>query len=116
MGIFFTFYFKKQLKKLLKKYPHVQEDLLGVLEKINLENHISIGHSVYKVRVGSTDQKRGKSGGFRCYIYCYVKKSFLVPLCIYAKSTHESISDLELQWHVDKMNEELVIAIEQNRF
>ena len=108
MKIFFTGHFRQQLKKLMKKFPHAADDLLDVLEKLNLENEVSIGKSIYKVRIGSTDMKKGKSGGFRAYIYLYRRKELLVPLCIYAKTEQVAISENELQYHVDKMNEELL--------
>lgn len=108
MNVFFTNYFKKQLKRLKKKYPAVVEDLLERLEGLNLKNEIHIGESVYKIRVGSTDMQRGMSGGFRSYIYLYVKKEQLVPLCIYPKSETESISENELQYHFDHTIQEVL--------
>jgi hypothetical protein len=114
MKIFFTEYFKQQLKKLMKKFPHADRDLLDALENLNPENEVSIGKSIYKIRTGSSDMKKGKSGSFRTYIYFYRQKNLLVPLCIYAKPEQVSISENELQYHVDKMNEELLGEIEKN--
>lgn len=111
MKPFFTEYFKKQLRSLKKKYPRVKEDFLRVIDKINLKEEISIGRSIYKIRIGSSDMKKGKSGGFRSYIYLYIKKDLLVPLCIYAKSEKEIVSEGELQYHFDKTIEELVRVI-----
>lgn len=108
MNIYFAEHFKAQLKRLMKKFPHVKEELLRVLEQIDLSREISIGQNVYKIRIGSTDMKKGKSGGFRSYVYFYRKKNLLAPLCIFAKSTQESISDQQLQYHVDKILEELI--------
>jgi len=108
MKIFFTGHFKRQLIKLMKKFPRAGEDLLDVTEKLNIANEVSIGKSIYKVRIGSSDMNKGKSGGFRAYVYFYRRKELLVPLCIYAKTEHVSISENELQYHVDKMNEELL--------
>ena len=81
---------------------------MDVLEKLNPENEVSIGKSIYKVRIGSSDMKKGKSGGFRAYVYLYRRKELLVPLCIYAKTEQVLISENELQYHVDKMNEEFL--------
>lgn len=107
MAIFFTEYFKRQLKKLKKKFPHVKEDLLDVLETLHIENEISIGRSIYKIRVGSRDMKKGKSGAFRCYVYLYWKKELLVPLCIYTKSEKETLTENELTYHFGKTIEEV---------
>lgn len=107
MKILFTEYFKNQLKKSKKKYPHAKEDLLEELDSLNLKNELSIGRSVYKIRIKSSDMQKGKSGGFRAYVYFYAKRDLLVPLCIYAKSERESISENELQYHFDQTIEEI---------
>lgn len=107
MNIFLSEHFKHQLKKLKRKFLHVKEDLLKSLETLNLENEISIGRSIYKIRIKSRDMKKGKSGGFRAYLYFYRKKDLIVPLCMYAKSNQESITETELSHHVDKTIGEL---------
>lgn len=85
-----------------RKYPHVKEDTFIVLKSVDLKNEISIGRSIYKVRVKSHDISKGKSGGFRAYVYFYAKKDLLVPLCMYMKSEQESITENELKYHFDK--------------
>lgn len=107
MTILFTEYFKKQIKKLKKKFPHVKEDLLNVLEKLRIENEISIGRSIYKIRIRSRDMKKGKSGSFRCYIYLYRQKELLIPLSIYTKSEKEMLTENELTYHFGKTIEEV---------
>lgn len=106
--VFFSEYFTKQLRQLKKKYTNVKVDLLKRFGNLNIENEISIGHSIYKIRIASRDMKKGKSGGFRAYIYLYVKKDLLVPLCIYAKSEKEAITEDELRYHFNKTIEEVV--------
>ncbi len=101
-------HFKKQLKKLVKKHPHLKEDLLNTLNKLDLSNETHIGKSIYKIRINSSDLQKGKSGGFRSYIYLYKQKSIIVPLCIYAKGKQKSISENELRYHFDRTNEELI--------
>lgn len=108
MTIFFSEHFKKQLKKLKKKYPRVKDDLLKIIDVFNPHNEISVGRSIYKIRIPSTDMKKGKSGGFRSYVYFYVNKDLLLPLCIYPKSDTESITNSELKHHFDRTIEELV--------
>lgn len=111
MKTFFSEHFKKQLKKLKKKYPRVKEDLLAVIDIVDPQNEISIGRSIFKVRVASTDMQKGKSGGFRAYLYFYVKKDLIVPLCIYPKSNTESITDNELQYHFNETIREIIGGI-----
>jgi hypothetical protein len=106
MKIFFTKFFKAQLKKLKKKFPSVKEDLLSEIENFDLNKQIYIGKSVYKMRIASSDQKRGKSGGFRAYLYFYQVNKLLVPLCIYHKSQKENITSQELKYYFDRASEE----------
>ena len=108
MKIFFSEYFKKQLKKLKNKYPHVKDDLLASVTSFDPANEISIGRSIYKIRVRSQDMQKGKSGGFRSYIYFYRKKNLLLPLCIYPKSETESITENELRYHFDQVIQEAI--------
>lgn len=108
VNIFFSNHFKHQLKKLQKKYPKIKYDLLDKLKLLNLEKEVSIGRSIYKIRIKSTDQNKGQSGGFRSYIYLYRKQDLLVPLCIYAKNDKESITENELQHHFDQSIQELI--------
>lgn len=100
MKIYFTEYFKKQLKKLKKKFANIKGDLLGALEVLDLEKEIYIGRGIYKIRIRSSDVSS--------YVYLYRKKDLLVPLCIYHKSQKESISDNELKYYFDMAIGELM--------
>ncbi len=106
--IFFPEHFKKQIKSLKKKYPQVKDDLLERIDAFDPDKEIAIGRSIYKIRIPSRDMQKGKSGGFRSYIYVYFKKEILVPLCIYPKSETENISENELKHHFDKAIQELL--------
>jgi mRNA-degrading endonuclease RelE of RelBE toxin-antitoxin system len=108
MDILFTEHFKKQIKRLKKKYPHVKNDLLAKIELSDWKKEIPIGRSILKIRIGSKDMRRGKSGGFRSYIYAYTKKNKLIPLCIYAKSESESITENELHYHLMETMKEIL--------
>ena len=112
MKIFFSKYFKNQLKKLKKKFPSIKDDVLKKLKGINPSKEIHIGRSIYKVRIKSSDQNKGKSGGFRSYIYIYQGKDLLVPLCIYHKSERVSITENELKYFFDKTIENLIENIQ----
>lgn len=107
MKPFLTNYFKKQIKKLESKLPHIRDDLFEKLDSFVPTNEIHIGKSIYKIRIKSRDLNKGKSGGLRSYIYAYRKKDLLVPLCIYFKSAQESINKKELEIHFDNTSEEI---------
>ena len=111
MKFFLTQHFKNQLRKLNKKYFHVKEDFFNVFSRLDIENEISIGRSIYKIRIKSSDLQKGKSGGFRAYLYCLKQRDLLVPLCIYAKSETESITESTLQYHFDQELKELIAGL-----
>jgi len=94
--IIFTEPFKRKLKKLKKKYPHIKNDLSRVLS--DMENGESLGYPipelfnrVYKVRVGSSDMKRGKRGSYRIIHYLEDRNSMIYLLTIYGKPKRENI-------------------------
>lgn len=107
MQIFFSNHFKKQIKKLQNKFPHVKHDLLERLNNFSETKEIHIGKSIYKIRIKSRDLNKGKSGGLRSYIYILRKNNALVPLCIYLKSTQANLGQQELKIHFDKTAEEI---------
>ena len=67
--VFLPEFFKKIIKELKKKYPHVGEDLKTALRV--LVNNPELGRTlrgfgdVKKLRVQNSDVERGKSGGYR---------------------------------------------------
>lgn len=111
MKPFLTHYFKKQIKKLENKLPHIRDDLFEKLNSLVPTNEIHIGKSIYKIRIKSRDLNKGKSGGLRSYIYLYRKKDLLIPLCLYLKSTQESLQQKELEIHFQRTIEEVFTII-----
>ena len=94
--IIFTNSFKRQLKKLKKKYPHIKDDLNPLL--ISIEEAELIGdpipgllNKVYKARCASSDMKRGKSGGYRVIYYLEDQEGKIYLLTIYSKAERENI-------------------------
>ena len=62
-----TEYFKRQVRDLLKDYPHIREDLRE-LQKMLQENPKSgmpLGKKAYKIRLKSSDIPKGKRSGYR---------------------------------------------------
>lgn len=85
-------FFERATKKLKKKYKRISKDLLPLVQQLKqgffegdkLQGFE--GKHVYKVRVPSTDQKKGKSGGFRVLYYAVTDDNQVFLLFIYAKS------------------------------
>lgn len=90
--------FKKDLKKLAKKYPSIKEDygnLLQSLEKNPFQGTF-LGNNCYKIRMAITSKGKGKSGGSRVIYFVKVSQNTVFLLSIYDKSEKENISDTEI--------------------
>lgn len=98
-------YFAKQLKRLTKKHHQLKENLRSSLFSFNKDQAISIGHGVYKFRV-SGDNK-GKSGGYRVYVYVVEINKILTPIAIYSKNEKENLSLNEMSEHLAMVKTEL---------
>lgn len=73
---FISYYeFDKDIERLKKKYPHLEIDIKNFKENFSKEFQLSceplarFEKKLWKGRIGSTDMKRGKSGGFRLIFY-----------------------------------------------
>ena len=94
--------FDKDLKKLSKKYPHIEQDLKVFFNKIKNgaligEKMKNLNSPIYKARVKSSDNKKGKSGGFRV-IYQKLDNILTITLIeIYSKSQKENTTNREIQ-------------------
>jgi mRNA-degrading endonuclease RelE of RelBE toxin-antitoxin system len=93
-------YFKRRYTKLRKTYRRIEEDYASLLEI--LENNPSegdavpgFGNKIYKLRMRSTNMKRGKRGGFR--VIYYLSDHIVYLLTIYAKAKREKISVKEIR-------------------
>jgi len=91
----YTPQFKKELKKLYRKYRAIHDDVQPLIE--TLENGDlpgdqvpGVGYPVFKVRLKSTDQTKGKSGGYRVLYYLRTT-TFIVLLRIYPKSLRSDL-------------------------
>ena len=91
--------FKKDIKKLSKKFKSIKKDLSNLID--DLENEpiqgISLGDNLYKIRLANSSIPTGKSGGFRVITYFLDDENNLYLLSIYSKTEKENISDSELQ-------------------
>lgn len=91
--------FKKELKKLSKKYFSIKSDfeqLLNQLE-INPTQGNSLGNNCYKVRMKISSSGRGKSSGARVITLVRFIETKIYLLSIYEKSNKVTISDNEIQ-------------------
>jgi mRNA-degrading endonuclease RelE of RelBE toxin-antitoxin system len=87
--------FRKQVRKLEKRYRKIQSDLQPILMQIQMGEVIGdrlqgIDAEVFKVRIRNSDVNRGKSGGYRM-IYWLKLPECVVLLDIYSKSDRDDV-------------------------
>lgn len=96
--------FQDEVKRLSRKYRHIENDLQNFYKEFlsaPLVRAFAIpGYErrVWKVRMKSADQQRGKSGGFWLIFYFDENKpAALYMFTLYPKTERENISSDELQ-------------------
>lgn len=104
--IIVTEYFKKQLKRLIKKNRSLIDILKAALTHFQKDHETAIGMGVYKMSLKG--QNKGKSGGYRLYIFVMEIEGILTPICIYPKNEKENLTYGELTVHLEKTKQELV--------
>ena len=87
--------FKKEAKKLVKKYPSLKAELIELNITLSGEPTIgkSLGNNTYKIRVAIKSKGVGKSGGARVITYVITQNKEVYLLTIYDKADLESIDD-----------------------
>jgi mRNA-degrading endonuclease RelE of RelBE toxin-antitoxin system len=90
--------FRKELKKLAKKYHTLKTDLahlFEILEKNPIQG-TPLGENCYKIRLAISAKGKGKSGGARIITNFVIAEETVYLLSIYDKSDKENLTDKEL--------------------
>ena len=87
--------FKKEAKRLIKKYPSLKSELTELNETLsgNPETGTSLGNNTFKVRIAIKSKGKGKSGGARVITYLVTEEKEIYLLTIFDKSEFGSIED-----------------------
>lgn len=109
-SIFYSHEFKRNVRKLIKKYPRLPEDLDEFIQRLqtgNVEGDAlqHVGFEVYKARIKNSDTKKGKSGGYRV-IYYFKQDEQIFLVTIYAKSEQEDVSIQKIRSIIENWTEE----------
>ena len=91
--------FKKNTKKLSKKYKKIKVDILELVNQLESDPHnigIHLFNNCYKIRIPNSSIPTGKSGGFRVIIYYQVEDN-IVLISIYSKTQKDNISDEDIE-------------------
>ena len=91
--------FKKEAKRLVKKYPSLKLELAELFSQLeqNPTTGISLGNDVYKIRLAVASKNSGKSGGIRIVSFVKIINTTVLLFSIYNKGEKDSISKKEIE-------------------
>jgi mRNA-degrading endonuclease RelE of RelBE toxin-antitoxin system len=91
--------FKKEAKRLSKKYPSLKNeiDILGKELSQNPTIGIPLGNDVFKIRIAIKSKGRGKSGGGRVITFVKTDLETVLLLSIYSKGEKDTITNAEIR-------------------
>ena len=94
-----SFNFKKEAKKLIKKFPSLKQELAILF--ITLERNptigTSLGNDIYKIRLAIASKNKGKSGGARVLSFVKITETKVLLFSIYNKGDIENLTDKEIK-------------------
>jgi mRNA-degrading endonuclease RelE of RelBE toxin-antitoxin system len=98
--------FKKEAKRLIKKYPSLKTELSELNNELSNDptSGTSLGNNTYKVRVGIKSKGAGKSGGARVITYIVAENKKIFLLTIYDKGDLDSIDDKTIKNTIKHLN------------
>ena len=84
-------HFKKEAKRLVKKYPSLKRELAELFKALEDNPTLGalIGNNVYKIRLAIASKGKGKSGGARVISYLQISDTSVLLLSIYNKGDKE---------------------------
>ncbi len=90
--------FKKEAKRLIKKFPSLKQELLelSIILSQQPDTGTSLGNDIYKIRVAIKSKGKGKSGGGRVITYVVTENKEVYLLTIYDNSEFDSVGDKTL--------------------
>ena len=91
--------FKKEAKKLVKKYPSLKNEIADLGNKLaeNPTTGTPLGNNVYKIRLAIKSKGKGKRGGARIMTQVKVIKETVYIFSIYNKGEKDDITDQEIK-------------------
>lgn len=91
--------FKKEAKRLIKKYPSLKAELLELNERLEQNPSIgtSLGNNTFKIRISIKSKASGKSGGARVITYLVNEQNEVYLLTIYDKADLDTVEDVTLK-------------------
>ncbi len=91
--------FKKEAKKLIKKYASLHTEIAALGKELAQNPTIGtpLGNDVYKIRLSIASKNKGKSGGARIISFVKIINKTVYLLSIYNKGEKDTITDKEIE-------------------
>lgn len=104
--------FKRNVKRLQKKFSSVKEDLDTIFSQLEDEAPLGdpiplINAPVYKVRLANTDTSKGKRSGYRLIYKFDEENKLITPLLLYFKPAKSDASKKEIKDALDSLEKSL---------
>ena len=99
--------FKKEVKRLIKKYPSLKEELaeLGAQLTAHPDLGTPLGSNTYKIRIAIKSKGKGRSGGGRIITYVVTEHREVYLLTIYDNSEFDSINDKTIRFIITTLGQ-----------
>lgn len=91
--------FKKEAKKLTKKFPSLKQELAALFTELETNPTMGtpLGNDIYKIRLAIASKNKGKSGGARVLSFVKITATTVLLFSIYSKGDIDNLSDKEIQ-------------------
>jgi mRNA-degrading endonuclease RelE of RelBE toxin-antitoxin system len=91
--------FKKEAKKLSKKYSSLKSELAELFSSLaeNPTQGTALGNDIYKIRISIASKNKGKSGGGRVLTFVKVSETTVLLFSIYSKGETDTLSDNQIK-------------------
>ena len=111
-SVYSTSTFKKSLKHLRKKYPHIREDLEEIVQVLaqfpDMGTAIpGYSHRTWKIRAKCTDVRKGKRAGYRIIYFWESGKKDVYLLFVYIKAEKTDVTKDEIEKLLQGLQREL---------
>jgi len=91
--------FKKEAKRLKKKFPSLKSELIYLVEQLEQTPTLGVplGNGIFKIRLAIASKNKGKSGGARVMTFVKIENTSVLLFAIFDKSEKENISEKEIK-------------------
>ena len=91
--------FKKEAKRLTKKYPSLKTELAELFTELeeNPTTGTPLGNDIYKIRLAIASKNKGKSGGARVLSFVKVTQTTVLLFSIYNKGEVDNLTDKQIK-------------------